>query len=272
MIRKMREIDKNGNIVPENILNFDTETKLESYNGSLCKKNEEGVKVKNLGAKLLIDNKENNNELSRIIMELEDINGKEYKITIYSYKNRTSSYNAQLFSLILEDPTNANKRLFYTVGNILPNNVLPIHKYDIIASKFPVNLASHFKGIATSLNNLNMNYDFNKLISPLKDEIEVFSSLVNKYVDTTIIGNQIALIEDYNAIGCLEGLISFGACLIATSSLISICPLCAQVVTCVPACVDIFSLPLCLLCEGTGLYKTSVIYLWKINIIFFWLW
>ena len=253
IIRKMKEVDESGNTISDTVLNLDTETKLENYNESLCKKNKEGVGIKNFAAKSLLGGRASNNEFSQISMDAEDVDGKGYKITIYSYKNRAPSYNAQIFSLILEDPTDTNKRLFYSVGNILPKNTSAIHKYDIIASKASVNLVSHFNAVTASLGTSSMSDSFDKLISPLKDEFGVFSELVKKYGDTNIIGNQIALVGDYNAIGCLEGLIDFGACLIATSSLIGICPLCAQVVTCIPACVDIFSLPLCLLCEGTGL-------------------
>jgi len=39
---------------------------------------------------------------------------------------------------------------------------------------------------------------------------------------------------------------------------LAIYAICAQVVTCIPACVDVFSLPVCLLCEGTGLGGCAV--------------
>lgn len=249
----MKEIDSNGNVVSENVINIDTERKIENFNESLRHKNKEAIDIKNFTTTTLVGSKTSKSEFSRIGISAVSVEGKDYTITIYSYKSRAASYNAQVFSLILEDPTNEEKRLFYTVGNIIPKGTPAIHNYDIIASKTSIDLGSHFKAISSVIDKSNKGNDFDKIISPLAGEINTFSDLIKKFGNVNIVGNQIALIGDYSAIGCLEGLVDFGACLIATSSLIGICPLCAQVVTCIPACFDIFSLPLCLLCEGTGL-------------------
>ncbi|ACP38345.1 hypothetical protein [Saccharolobus islandicus] len=77
--------------------------------------------------------------------------------------------------------------------------------------------------------------------------------MIGKYVDLHQVGNHMALIGDQSAFTCIESLLSLGDCLLTTSEAIDLCPLCAQVVTCIPACVDIFTVPVCLACEATGL-------------------
>jgi len=97
-----------------------------------------------------------------------------------------------------------------------------------------------------------------KIITPLFFEFSTFSKLLENYTNLNEIGNQMAFIGDYNPFGCIGSLIDLGDCILTTAAAIELCPLCAQVVICIPACVDVFSLPVCLLCEGTGLGGCAV--------------
>jgi hypothetical protein len=158
----------------------------------------------------------------------------------------------------LEDPDDKTKRLFYTVGDIFPKEAKPIKQFDLIASKEPTTLEKHYKSLSAIIKDGQSEGDLDKIITPLFFEFSTFSKLLENYTNLNEIGNQMAFIGDYNPFGCIGSLINLGDCILTTAAAIELCPLCAQVVTCIPVCVDVFSLPVCLLCEGTGLGGCAV--------------
>jgi len=158
----------------------------------------------------------------------------------------------------LEDPDDKTKRLFYTVGDIFPKEAKPIKQFDLIASKEPTTLEKHYKSLSAIIKDGQSEGDLDKIITPLFFEFSTFSKLLENYTNLNEIGNQMAFIGDYNPFGCIGSLINLGDCILTTAAAIELCPLCAQVVTCIPACVDVFSLPVCLFCEGTGLGGCAV--------------
>lgn len=258
IIRKFIEIDENGKTIGESTWNQDTAA-LEPHIDE--KKRTEvaaTAETSDIQAKILKGNISTNSELIRVAKTVNYPKNKQLRETIYYYKNRTKSYDAQLYTIILEDPNDSSKRLYYTGGDINPKNKAPVRKFDLIASKKSVSLENHYKILSTHLETSKNAGDLDEIMQPLSTEFVQFTSMLKEYVDLGLTGNQMALLGDLNGWNCLTGLISLGDCLLATGTALTLCPLCIQVVTCVPACLDIFTLPVCLLCEGTGLGGCAV--------------
>jgi hypothetical protein len=256
IIRKVKEIDSQGKMISTSKVDLDT----KNVNIDQNKRTEASkkIEVNNIQANVLKGGKEDSTELNRIIIDVTIDKKKKIKNTTFYYRNRASTYDAQIYTVILEDPDDKTKRLFYTVGDIFPKEAKPIKQFDLIASKEPTTLEKHYKSLSAIIKDGQSEGDLDKIITPLFFEFSTFSKLLENYTNLNEIGNQMAFIGDYNPFGCIGSLINLGDCILTTAAAIELCPLCAQVVTCIPACVDVFSLPVCLLCEGTGLGGCAV--------------
>ncbi len=255
IIRKVREIDSQGKIISESKVDLDTnKVKIDQSKRAEASKK---IEITDLQASLIEGGKDEPMELRKVVIE-SAIDKKKIRNTTFYYRNKTTSYNAQIYTVILEDPDNKSRRLFYTVGDIFPKDVEPIKQFDLIASKEPTTLGGHYRTLSKIIENGRSEGELDKIITPLSSEFTTFYRLLENHTNLSETGNQMAFIGDFNPFGCIGSLIDLGDCILTTAAAIELCPLCAQVVTCIPACVDVFSLPVCLLCEGTGLGGCAV--------------
>lgn len=256
IIRKVKELGSQGKIVSTSKVDLDT----NKVNIDQTKRTEASKKIEvtELQASLLKGGKDEPIELRRVVIESTIDKKKKIRNTTFYYKNKTSSYNAQIYTVILENLDDKSKRLFYTVGDIFPKDVDPIKQFDLVASKESTTLRNHYRTLSSVIGEGQSEGELDKIIAPLSLEFTTFSKLLENYTNLDEIGNQMSFIGDYNPFGCIGSLLELGDCILTTATAIELCPLCAQVVACIPACVDIFSLPVCLLCEGTGLGGCAV--------------
>jgi len=256
IIRKVKEIDSMGKIISASKVDLDT----NKINIDQNKRTEgsKKIEVTNIQANVLKGGRDDSAELKRIVVDSIIDKKRKIKNTTFYYRSSASSYDVQIYTVILEDPDDKTKRLFYTVGDIFPKDAKPIKEFDLIASKDPITLQNHYNSLSSIIKDGQSQGELDKIMAPLSLEFSSFSKLVENYTNLNQIGNQVAFIGDYNPFGCIGSLIDLADCILTTAAAIELCPLCAQVVACIPACVDIFSLPVCLLCEGTGLGGCAV--------------
>ncbi|WP_016730868.1 hypothetical protein [Saccharolobus islandicus] len=142
-MRKFLEIDSQGKILHESKINIDiSKVKIDQNKRSEASKR---IEVREVQVNTLEGGKNEPIQLMKITSEAITSKKRKIRITTFYYKNKNLYYDAQIYTLILEDPDDTTKRLFYTVANIYPKDRQALEQFDLIVAKDKVSLETHYK-------------------------------------------------------------------------------------------------------------------------------
>ncbi len=171
------------------------------------------------------------------------------------YHVEREQYNLTVLTTVITNPNNTSEyNVFLTVVNIqpVPEKAKPIMDAIVVANK--TTLSNHYMILAKALKNYLADSESKWLWYKASKELKKLSKIVKKELDRyNGLAKGVAVVADFDAWCCLASIGGVIECLLANSYLLSICPLCSQVVTCIPACMTIFSIWWCLGCIGAGL-------------------
>ncbi len=176
------------------------------------------------------------------------------KALVLVYTVHRKNYNLSLTTKILINTSTAKYYAFLTTVNIQPLEKKAEPIMDAIVVLNATKLSTYYKLLAATLQKYLADGESRWLWNQVSKELRHLARLVeaklNEY-DKSAKG--LAVVADFDAWCCIASIGSVIECLLANSYLLSICPLCAQVITCIPACASIFSIWWCLGCIGAGL-------------------
>jgi len=170
---------------------------------------------------------------------------------ILAYNVHRKQYNLTVITKIL---TVDNAHLYLTIVNIQPtsNKSKPIMDAVIVVNE--TTLSSYYKIVAEAVKKYLTDKESGWMWNKVSEELVKLSRLVEKELNEyDKLARGLALIADFDLWCCLASIAGLVDCILAESYLLSICPLCIQVITCIPACASIFTIWWCLGCLGTGL-------------------
>lgn len=98
---------------------------------------------------------------------------------------------------------------------------------------------------------LQIAWGYHIISNHLKELSKIVKNELTSY-NKEIIRN-IAIITDQDVWSCLGSILTCLASIATSTRLLQICPLCAQVVTCIPACATIFTVWWCVGCIAAGI-------------------
>ncbi|WP_297071269.1 hypothetical protein [Thermococcus sp.] len=186
-----------------------------------------------------------------------DFYNSTFNYTMYAlvYRAERSQYNFTLVTRIFTDPKTGEYKAYLTGMNIIPkdeNRSVPVA--DSIIVKSNLTLSGYYWTLSRVLMKLRKHDETRWIWGKSAHELRHLSHLVKLklpgYNQEEAMGMSVSM--DFSW-GCISSIIS---CLGSIAGLgfgaLGTCPLCAQVVTCIPACATIFTAWTCLLCLGTG--------------------
>ncbi|MCL4412603.1 MAG: hypothetical protein M1526_04530 [Candidatus Thermoplasmatota archaeon] len=251
-IRKVKEIDENGKTITQAEANRDTSLPDCQPDKAKLDASKQSVEVLEKHVMVLEGGKDYKFQLTKASRTTKDSLNRITTSTVFHYRTNTDAYDAQIYTIIVEHPYEKGTRLYWITGDISPKTQPGIHKYDLILSKKMADLGITFKQISKLIDNAKNEGDLDAVVLPLSTEFNRFSNLISKYTDISLPGNRMAFVGDFNALKCLDGILGLIEC-ITTTDLAEICPYCAVVLGCADACIDVVTLPVCLLCLGISL-------------------
>ncbi|MEM4280547.1 MAG: hypothetical protein QXP28_08975 [Archaeoglobaceae archaeon] len=145
-----------------------------------------------------------------------------------------------------------DENYFVTAINVAPKNEKKFAPFaDVIEIKSKAKLSEHYRILAEVLNEIRKQDEMSWIWNKAKLELSYLSRAVEKNLaEFNVEGKGSAIaIDQYcitSVISCLGAIASVGLGGLSAS------PLCAQVITCIPACATVFTWPTCLLCLATG--------------------
>ncbi|MCU7788568.1 hypothetical protein ODS41_11660 [Pyrobaculum sp. 3827-6] len=165
-------------------------------------------------------------------------------------RDQPGHYNFTTITIIYTKP-NGEYSLFYTRIDSTPfkKNVTAT---EIIIIRNATTLADSYRIIGNALKQVKNDSprawdiaykELNKLAKFIEKEMPQYNGKAPT----------VAIVTDFDLICCVASIGNLIACALGDSALLGYCPLCAQLIPCIGACINIFTAWTCLLCVGTSL-------------------
>ncbi|RFA95321.1 hypothetical protein CGL51_07795 [Pyrobaculum aerophilum] len=178
------------------------------------------------------------------------VNYTAYVLTYAVVGSANGHYNFSAVTFILTKP-NGEYAVFLTRIDSTPfkKNITAV-EYVVIQNA--TTLADSYRIIADALKQVKEDspraWDIaHKELIHLANLVEKEIPQYNKKAPT------VAIITDFDALCCLSAIGTLISCIMSNPLLLRLCPLCAMLIPCISACINIFTIWTCLACIGTAL-------------------
>ncbi|MDR0374092.1 MAG: rhodanese-like domain-containing protein [Nitrososphaerota archaeon] len=192
-----------------------------------------------------------------------DSNNESMQTYILNDNVITQTYNLTLYTTILASES-GNYETAFTNINYVPMDNKTRTTYELITFNSSVTLSEQYKIVSDISGELEKIYQksddsslqqFTDAYKAMKQESKDVSVIVKTQLREydKAIEQSVITLSDQDPLACLSSILGCMLSIVSMPSLLATCYLCAQVVTCIPTCVAIFTIPVCLLCIGTGI-------------------
>jgi len=199
---------------------------------------------------------------SRLLFGSIRIYNDTWSYTIYRllYSTSRKEYNLTVLTTIYTNASSGEYGFFLTAINIQPTPKKASPIADAVVVVNSTKLSDFYRIVASTLRKYLNDNESEWLWNKVAVELEKLSKIVeDRLGDYNKPAEGLAIVMDFDLLNCLAAV---SALLYRIVSLIGtpvagivaqLCPLCVQVVTCIPACATIFTAWTCLACIGMGL-------------------